>query len=137
MSYPVSQRRKFSIFVLTGGVAALVNVASRVGFSSFIRFELSILLAYGVGMITAYILARKFVFQSSRTTIKRSFAAFALVNLFAVLQTWLVSMGMRNWFLPLLGIVAFKDLLAHSFGVVVPVFSSYFGHKYISFKDHQ
>jgi putative flippase GtrA len=42
---------------------------------------------------------------------------------------------MRNWLLPLLGIVVFRDLLAHAIGVAVPVVSSYFGHKYISFRD--
>jgi len=132
-----SQRREFILFLITGGLAALINIASRIGFSTVVRFELAVLLAYGVGMLTAYLLARHFVFVDSRTSIRRSFAAFALVNLFAVLQTWLVSMGLRNWLLPLLGIVFFRDLLAHGIGVAVPVVSSYFGHKHISFKDHQ
>ena len=132
---PNSQRREFTLFLITGGLAALVNVVSRIGLSTVVRFELAVLLAYGVGMVTAYVLARKFVFLSSHTSIKRSFAGFALVNLFAVLQTWLVSIGMRNWLLPLLGIVVFRDLLAHAIGVAVPVVSSYFGHKYISFRD--
>ena len=132
-----SQRREFILFLITGGLAALINIASRIGFSTVVRFELAVLLAYGVGMITAYLLARRFVFVDSRTSVRRSFAAFALVSLFAVLQTWLVSMGLRNWLLPLLGIVFFRDLLAHGIGVAVPVVSSYFGHKHISFKDHQ
>jgi len=131
---PNSQRREFTLFLITGGLAALVNVVSRIGLSTVVRFELAVLLAYGVGMVTAYVLARKFVFLSSRTSIRRSFAGFALVNLFAVLQTWLVSIGLRNWLFPLLGIVVFRDLLAHTIGVAVPVVSSYFGHKYISFR---
>ena len=91
MSQPTqSQRREFSLFLLTGGVAASVNVVSRIGFSTVVRFELAVLLAYGIGMLTAYVLARRFVFLNSRTSIRRSLAAFALVNLFAVLQTWLV-----------------------------------------------
>lgn len=134
---PRSQRREFILFLVTGGLAALINIVSRVGFSTVVRFELAVLLAYAVGMVTAYVLARKFVFLSSRTSIRRSFAAFALVNLFAVLQTWLVSVGLRNWLLPLLGIVVFRDLLAHGIGVAMPVASSYFGHKYISFKDYR
>jgi putative flippase GtrA len=132
-----SQRREFIVFLITGGLAALINIASRIGFSTVVRFELAVLLAYGVGMLTAYLLARRFVFVDSRTSIRRSFAAFALVNLFAVLQTWLVSMGLRNWLLPLLGIVFFRDLVAHGIGVAIPVVSSYFGHKHISFKEHQ
>ena len=105
------------------------------GFSQLLRFELAVLLAYCVGMLTAYVLARKFVFLQSRTSVRRSFAAFALVNLFAVLQTWLASVGLRNWLLPLLGIVMLSDLIAHSVGVLVPVVSSYFGHKHISFRQ--
>ena len=132
---PHSPRREFLLFLITGGVAALVNVVSRVGFSQVMRFELAVLLAYSVGMLTAYVLARKFVFLQSRTSLRRSFAAFALVNLFAVLQTWLVSVGLRNWLLPLLGIVVLRDLIAHGIGVAVPVLSSYFGHKHISFRQ--
>ena len=132
---PHSPRREFLLFLITGGLAALVNVLSRVGFSQLLRFELAVLLAYGVGMLTAYVLARKFVFLQSRTSLRRSFAAFALVNLLAVLQTWLVSVGLRNWLLPLLGIVVLSDLIAHSVGVLVPVVSSYFGHKHISFRQ--
>jgi len=128
-------RREFLLFLITGGFAALVNVVSRVGLSQVLRFELAVLLAYGVGMLTAYVLARKFVFLQSRTSVRRSFAAFALVNLFAVLQTWLVSVGLRNWLLPLLGIVVLRDLIAHGIGVAVPVLSSYFGHKHISFRQ--
>ena len=132
---PHSARREFLLFLITGGVAALVNVLSRVGFSQLLRFELAVLLAYGLGMLTAYFLARKFVFLQSRTSVRRSFAAFALVNLFALLQTWLVSVGLRNWLLPLLGIVVLRDLIAHGIGVAVPVLSSYFGHKHISFRQ--
>ena len=132
---PHLPRREFLLFLITGGVAALVNVLSRVGFSQLLRFELAVLLAYGLGMLTAYVLARKFVFLQSRTSVRRSFAAFALVNLFAVLQTWLVSVGLRNWLLPLLGIVVLRDLIAHGIGVAVPVLSSYFGHKHISFRQ--
>lgn len=132
---PHSPRREFLLFLITGGVAALVNVVSRVGFSQLLRFELAVLLAYGVGMLTAYVLARKFVFLQSKTSVSRSFAAFALVNLFAVLQTWLVSVSLRNWLLPLMGIVLLRDLIAHTVGVGVPVLSSYFGHKYVSFRQ--
>ena len=130
-----SPRREFLLFLITGGVAALVNVVSRMGFSQLLRFEVAIIFAYCMGMLTAYVLARKFVFLQSRTSVRRSFAGFALVNLFAVVQTWLVSVGLYNWLLPLLGIVVFRDLIAHGIGVAVPVLSSYYGHKHISFRQ--
>ncbi|MEB3305714.1 MAG: GtrA family protein [Cyanobacteriota bacterium] len=127
--------RQFLRFVLTGGAAALVNVISRIGFSQLMAFEVAVLAAYAVGMVTAYILARRFVFLSSQQSVGRSFAAFALVNLVAVLQTWLVSVGLRPWLLSMVGAVGLADLIAHSVGVIVPVFTSFLGHKHISFRD--
>lgn len=135
ISIGVPPKRQFMLFVITGGIAALVNVVSRIGFSQVLRFEIAVLAAYAIGMVTAYILARRFVFLRTRQSVRRSFAAFALVNLVAVLQTWLVSIGLRNFLLPLIGVVALVDLIAHSFGVLVPVFTSFFGHKYVSFRD--
>lgn len=131
----ISARRQFLLFVLTGGAAALVNVLSRIGFSQLLRFELAVLAAYGVGMITAYVLARRYVFAASRQSMRRSFAAFALVNLVAVLQTWLVSIGLRHLLLPVIGVTALVDVIAHSCGVIVPVFTSFLGHKHISFRN--
>jgi putative flippase GtrA len=128
-------RRQFLRFLLTGGAAAIVNVMSRIGFSHLMSFELAVLAAYAIGMVTAYILARQYVFLNSKQTVRRSFAAFALVNLAAVLQTWLVSIGIRGWLASILGTAALTDLVAHSFGVIVPVFTSYLGHKHLSFPD--
>jgi len=99
-----------------------------------LRFELAVLAAYAVGMVTAYILARRYVFTGSGQSVRSSFAAFALVNLVAVLQTWLVSIGMRHLLLPIIGAVALADLIAHGVGVIVPVFTSYLGHKHVSFR---
>lgn len=130
-----ASERQFLLFVLTGGIAALVNIASRVAFSLVLRFELAVLAAYGIGMVTAYVLARRFVFLRTRQSVRRSFAAFALVNLVAVLQTWLVSIVLRSLLMPLIGVVDLVNLIAHSCGVVVPVFTSFFGHKYVSFRD--
>ncbi len=130
-----SPKRQFVLFLITGGIAALINIASRIGFSQVLRFELAVLAAYAIGMVTAYVLARRYVFLQTQQSIKRSFAAFALINLAAVLQTWLVSIGIRSWLFPIIGVAALVDLIAHSFGVVVPVITSFFGHKYISFRE--
>tara|TARA_Y100001968_G_scaffold141817_1_gene129647 strand:+ start:24051 stop:24473 length:423 start_codon:yes stop_codon:yes gene_type:complete len=130
-----TQKRQFFLFLLTGGFAAIVNVLSRMGLSFFLKFELAVLIAYGIGMITAYLLAKKFVFLTPQKSNKRSFAAFTLVNLIAVIQTWLVSMGIRIWLLQVLSTITLVDLIAHCFGVAVPIFTSFYGHKYISFRE--
>ena len=58
---------------------------------------------------------------------------FALVNVVAVLQTWGISMALY-YLLPLFGVASHVPEIAHAVGVMVPVFTSYIGHKKYSFK---
>ena len=133
----VRSNRQFFRFLLAGGFAAFVNVTSRIGFSIFLRFELAVMAAYLIGMVTAYILSRRYVFIKTKQSVRRSFVIFTMINLFAILQTWLVSVGLRNQLLPILESAALVDLIAHSFGVMFPVITSFFGHKFLSFRDSE
>ena len=128
-------KKQFLIFVLTGGIAALSNILSRLGFSKILQFELAIIIAYLIGMIIAFILAKKFVFFNSKKSIKSSLAGFTLVNLLAIIQTWLVSIGIKAFLINFFESIFITELIAHTSGVIVPVFTSFFGHKYISFND--
>lgn len=130
----IFQSRQFLLFLLTGGCAAIVNFCSRIVYSLWLDYSSSIVLAYLSGMVTAFVLARMFVFQRGRQPIHHSALFFVLVNLLAVLQTWLVSFGLAYYFLPWMGVEGFREEIAHAAGVVVPVFTSYFGHKYLSFR---
>jgi putative flippase GtrA len=56
------------------------------------------------------------------------------VNLVAVAQTWLISLGLAHYVFPAIGITLFANEMAHAVGIVVPVFTSYLGHKRWSFK---
>lgn len=126
--------RQFLFFLLTGGLAAVVNFGSRIAYDVWVDFSTAIILAYLTGMVTAFILARTFVFTESRTTLRRSVLLFSLVNLAAVAQTWLISMGLAMFALPALGVTRFVPEIGHAVGVMVPAFTSYLGHKYWSFR---
>jgi putative flippase GtrA len=126
--------RQFLLFLLVGGLAAAVNFCSRIVYSQWLDFSWAVFLAYLNGMATAFILARLFVFRDSQQTVRRSVFFFALVNLVAVFQTWAVSMALAYYFLPVLGIVRFSPEIAHAIGVMVPVFTSYLGHRYWTFR---
>lgn len=125
--------REFAVFLVTGGVAAAVNFGSRIVFNVYVSYQFAIILAYIVGMITAFILARVFVFTGSRQKLHHSAMYFVLVNLVAVAQTWLVSMGLALYALPYLGIREYVHEIAHAVGVAIPVFTSFIGHKKFSF----
>jgi putative flippase GtrA len=126
--------RQFLTFLLTGAIAAAVNFGSRIVLSHWLNYSAAILLAYVAGMITAFLLARAFVFPGGQQDIHRSILFFIAVNLIAVAQTWAVSMAMARAVLPALGVATFVPEIAHACGVVVPVFTSYLGHKYWSFR---
>ena len=126
--------RQFLIFLLTGGTAAAVNFGSRLLYSQWLDFSPAVLLAYLTGMLTAFVLARLFVFTESRQSVRHAALWFCLVNLLAVAQTWAISLGLAEHLLPALGVEPFRHELAHAVGIMVPVFTSYLGHKHLSFR---
>ena len=95
---------------------------------------MAIVLAYLTGMVTAFLLAKRFVFKQSKHSFIFSVVLFSAVNLLAVMQTWLISMGLALYVLPYIGVKAYLNEIAHAVGIAVPVFTSYFGHKYFSFR---
>ncbi len=126
--------RQFAAFVLAGGIAAAVNFGSRILLSHWLGFSTAILLAYLMGMATAFVLTRVFVFRATTQPVHRSILWFTSVNLLAVAQTWLISMGLAHHLLPGLGVTWHVQEIAHGAGVMVPVFTSYLGHKWLSFR---
>ncbi|MBK3468908.1 GtrA family protein [Pseudomonas sp. MF6776] len=126
--------RQFLVFLLTGGTAAAVNFGSRMLYSRWLDFSSAIILAYLTGMITAFVLAKLFVFKGSEQSLHRSLMLFTLVNVVAALQTWGISMGLAYYVFPALGVNSFVHEIAHAIGVAVPVFTSYIGHKRWSFR---
>jgi putative flippase GtrA len=126
--------RQFISFLITGGIAATVNFLSRIFFNQYFSFSTSVLLAYLMGMVTAFILAKLFVFKASTQSIRRSALLFFFVNILAVAQTWLISMSLNFYILPALGFEKYVAEIASAVGIAFPVFTSYLGHKRWSFK---
>ncbi|MBI2379730.1 MAG: GtrA family protein [Gammaproteobacteria bacterium] len=126
--------REFILFLVTGGFAAAVNFGSRIIFNRWMSYSSAIVLAYLAGMITAFLLAKTFVFSKSRHSTARSGVYFTLVNAVAVLQTWGISMLLAYYLLPGLGMVNHQREIAHLVGVAVPVLTSYLGHRHFSFR---
>jgi len=128
-----SGHRQFVAFVVAGGIAAAVNIGSRILFSLVMRYEIAILVAYLCGMTVAYILNRMFVFAASGRGMPSEYARFTLVNLLAVAQVWIVSVGLARFVFPAVGFAWHAETVAHVVGVLVPVVTSYLGHKHFSF----
>lgn len=125
---------QFMRFLMASGVAALVNVGSRILLSHWIPYVPAILLAFCLGLITAFSLNKLFVFSESSNRLHHQFLWFLLINLAAVAQTVLASLIVARWLLPALHVDFHNETIAHAIGVVIPAVTSYIGHKHLSFR---
>ena len=127
---------KFARFLLAGGIAAVVNIGSRIALSGVMAYVPAIVAAYLFGLTTAYVLNRAMVFGRGDRSVMAEVAVFAAVNVLAIAQTLAVSLALAYYALPAMGVVRFDETIAHVVGVIVPVFTSFLGHKYWSFRGH-
>ena len=118
---------------MVGGFSALVNLTVRYLLNFIMSFETAVLLAYLAGMATAFIFSRRYVFASSGRKAHDEMVRFAIVNLFAVIQVWLISVGLARHGFPAIGLGWHAEDLAHLIGVAAPTVTSYFGHRHFSF----
>lgn len=125
---------EFLHFLLAGGTAAAANYGSRFFFSLFFDYSPAIVCAYLVGMLVAFLLMRGHVFEAKSGSLLPQALKFSAVNLLAVLQTLVISLVLARWLLPSMGVVEHSEAIAHLVGVVVPALTSYFGHKYLTFR---
>lgn len=124
---------EFIKFVLASGTAAACNILARWFLSSFMSFEVSVVIAYLIGMTVAFVLNRRFVFGKSERHVRSEAARFTLVNLLALMQVWVVSVALANWIFPAIGLVWQPELIAHVVGVISPIGTSFLGHKKYTF----
>ena len=129
----ISEKNQLLGFVVAGGIAAVVNFVSRIGLNFFFGYATSIMLAYLTGMVTAFLLNRHGVFAPSGKPVRVEALWFLLVNLLAAAQTLFISLLLADVMFPEMGVVAFRKEMAHAIGIVVPVVTSYYGHRYWTF----
>jgi putative flippase GtrA len=132
---PMTERARFIRFLVTGGIAAGVNVLSRWLLDFVVIYEVAIGLAYFTGMTTAFVLARMFVFEAEAGDTKGQYVRFALVNVVAFIQVWCISVGLARLVFPAMGLTWQAETIAHVIGVVSPVVTSYLAHKRFSFRS--
>lgn len=125
---------QFPRFLAAGGLAALANFGSRFGFSTFMTFEYAVSCAFFVGLASGFLLNRHFVFRRSANSLGREMLYYFLVNMLALLQTWLLSIYLAQLLAPPLG-AAWGQAIAHIAGIMLPTVTSYVGHRYFTFRE--
>lgn len=123
----------FVRFAISGGLAAGINILSRIALSQIVSFQVAVTIAYLFGMTTAYVLMKLMVFENSGQRLHHEYIRFALVNAVAFAQVWFVSMAVARYVLPSIGLEMHAETFGHVIGVLSPIASSYFLHKYFTF----
>jgi putative flippase GtrA len=129
----LKDRIAFVLFLMVGGFAAGVNIVSRILLNFVMPYEAAIVPAYLCGMTTAYLLNKAFVFEPSGRSGSHEYLRFALVNLLAIAQVWVISVGLYRLVFPAISWRWHPETVAHIIGLGVPAFTSYLGHKYFTF----
>lgn len=125
---------QFSFFLLSGALASLLHWSSRFLFSLYFDFQTSIVLAFLVGLLSGFIFLRFFVFKKSQNSIQSQAIRYFTINMLALAQTFAVSVLMLNILQRYIEDKAISEAISHAMGIVVPVFTSYLGHKYFTFR---
>jgi putative flippase GtrA len=102
--------------------------------SKWLPFEAAIALAYLLGMTTAFLLTKAFVFKKSEVHWLLEYGRFALVNVVAFIQVLLVSEGLVRLLFPRIGFHWHPEEIGHLIGVMSPIVTSYYAHKHFSFR---
>jgi putative flippase GtrA len=125
--------KQFLLFLMSGGLAALLNFGSRFIFSLWMPFEAAVVAAFFVGLVSGFVMMRLYVFNATEKAIMPQASKYVFVNMFALAQTLAISTVLARWILPALK-VEYPEALAHLAGILIPVATSYLGHKFLTFR---
>jgi putative flippase GtrA len=131
---------RFIRFLLAGGLAALINFGSRFLYNLFFNFSTAVVLAFFTGLTAGYLLNKRYVFTASGNTVGQEMGWFVLINLLALAQTWGLSLYLVQILPDYITVNSARaselvEALAHGAGILLPVFTSYIGHKYLTFRE--
>jgi putative flippase GtrA len=125
---------QFVAFVATGSLAAITNLVARYLLDFVMPFELAVVLAYIAGMLVAFVLFQRMIFGNPGTPLRRRIVRFCQVNMLGLALAWTVSTLMARIVLPAMNWTFHPFEVAHFVGVAAPTFSSYFLHRFYTYR---
>ena len=123
------------LFLAAGGFAAAVNLFSRYLLTPAIGYKTSIVVAYLLGMVVAFVLFRSLVFGRSGRSVAAESYRFVAVNMIALALVWIISVFLANVLFPAIHFRWHAEDVAHFTGTCVPAITSYIGHRSYTFRS--
>lgn len=123
-------------FFFSALAAAAVNFFVRLLLDPFVGYYYAIVIAYIVGTVFAFYMYQRKVFGQGVRPLWQEIWLFIFVTLAAIAQTLIVSVVLVDHIFPTIHWVWYPKEVAHVVGMGVPMFSSFLGHKYLTFSHH-
>ena len=130
MTAPPAGRAQLAGFLAVGVVSTVCNLASRYAFQLLGSYEVALVGANAVGVLSAFALNRWLVFHSTGDGLFVELVRFTLVNLAGIAVSWVTAVLLYRWLFPALGFGWHPDLVAHAIGIAVPVLPNYLAHRH-------
>jgi putative flippase GtrA len=125
---------QFIRFTIVGGIAAFLHWGSRIIFNYFVSYPTALVLAYGIGIITALILNKVYVFPLSSKSLRWEIFFFVIVNLIAFPFVWSIAYVLSEFLFPEIGFYFYPRAVAHGIAIFFPLFINFLAHKYVTFR---
>lgn len=122
-------------YFVTSGCSALVNLTSRIFYSEFLGFSVSVVCAYLTGMIVNFILSSIFVFNLyNNCTISIVFFKFFIVSIVGLSVTAISSICFRHILISIFSDIYLSELIAHMAGICMSFIISFVGHNIFTYR---
>ncbi|GMU46715.1 MAG: hypothetical protein AMXMBFR26_14970 [Porticoccaceae bacterium] len=126
---------QFLGFLAVGGFAAFMHWLARLVLNIWMPFAWAVAIAYGVGMLVAFLLNSFFVFPRSVRPRSAQARDFVLTNLAFAPLVWAVAIQANAGF-QLLGMHSHSKELAHAMAVSIPPVATFLIYKFVVFKGN-
>lgn len=127
--------KQFIFFLLVGITSAGINWFSRWAINHWLDFSIAVILAYGFGMASAYILNRLFVFQHVSRPMLAQIRDFMIINL-AMFPVVFLGAILFNKLLLIINITFYNEDIAHAFALSLPVVFTFLIYKLHVFRSY-
>ena len=126
--------RRIIPFLHCGGIAAVINWASRFLWNLMMPFGAAVVVAYASGMAVAFLLYRHYVFPASTQPVPAQAMNFVLVNIVGMGATLATAQLLLHIVFPTIGMRVAVPAISHGIAVFVPAITGWLGHKYLTFR---
>lgn len=124
--------KQFLNFITVGISAAFLHWFARYLLGYLFSFSTSVVLAYGFGILVAFILNRVFVFPSSTVPLGQQAYKFVIINLIMFPVVWGVSIFAESILMGLS--ISYSHSLAHGIAVLLPGMMTFVAYRFFTFK---